>query len=73
MESVGDFILVLVHCLAHIQVDNLADDANPLFLRYFYKVNVNQLLWLWKNLDMLCSFKYDVDYREVMKHNLVIK
>lgn len=36
-ESVGDFILVLVHCLAHIQVDHLADDTNPLFLHFFYK------------------------------------
>ena len=43
IESVGDFILVLVHCLAHIQVDSLANDANPLFLRCFYKVRHSAL------------------------------
>ena len=39
MESIGDFILVILHCLAHIKVDDLKDDANPLFLRNFYKVS----------------------------------
>ncbi|XP_013391352.1 uncharacterized protein LOC106159584 [Lingula anatina] len=37
LESVGDFIVVILHCLAHIKVGDLADDTNPLFLRQFYK------------------------------------
>ncbi|XP_064598475.1 uncharacterized protein LOC135464837 [Liolophura sinensis] len=37
MDSIGDFVLVIVHSLAHIKVDDLTDDANPLFLRQFYK------------------------------------
>lgn len=38
MESIGDFVLVILHCLAHIKMDDLTDDSNPLFLRNFYKV-----------------------------------
>ena len=38
MESVGDFIVVALHCMAHIKIDDLVDDNNPLFLREFYKV-----------------------------------
>ena len=38
MHSVGDFVVVIMHCLAHIKVDDLVDDNNPLFLREFYKV-----------------------------------
>ncbi|CAH1270801.1 Hypp4442 [Branchiostoma lanceolatum] len=37
MESVGEFVVVLLHCLAHIKVNDLADDNNPYFLREFYK------------------------------------
>ena len=40
MESVGEFILVVMHCLAHIKAGDLTDDANPLFLREFYQVSV---------------------------------
>ncbi len=39
MESIGDFLLVVLHCLAHIKTDSLTDDANPMFLRNFYKVS----------------------------------
>ena len=49
MESIGDFILVIVHTLAHIHADDLADDANPIFLRTFYKVS---LLCFFFNLDL---------------------
>ena len=38
MQGVGDFLVVIMHCLAHIKVDDLVDDQNPLFLREFYKV-----------------------------------
>jgi len=40
MDSVGDFVVLLMHCLAHIKVDDLVDDNNVLFLREFYKVSV---------------------------------
>lgn len=39
LHSVGDFVLVIIHCLAHVVVDDLTDDQNPLFLRAFYKVS----------------------------------
>ena len=39
METVGEFVLVVIHCLSHIKVDDLTDDYNPDFLREFYKVN----------------------------------
>ena len=39
MDSVGDFIVLLIHCLAHIKVGDLTDDGNVLFLREFYKVS----------------------------------
>ena len=38
MESIGDFILVILHSLAHIKTGYLADDADPAFLRNFYRV-----------------------------------
>ena len=38
MESVGDFIVLVLHCMGHIKIDDLTDDNNPLFLREFYKV-----------------------------------
>ncbi|XP_015775930.1 PREDICTED: uncharacterized protein LOC107354046 isoform X1 [Acropora digitifera] len=37
MESVGDFLVVIMHALSHIKIDDLVDDQNPLFLREFYK------------------------------------
>ena len=40
MDSVGDFVVLIMHCLAHIKVDELTDDNNVLFLREFYKVCV---------------------------------
>lgn len=45
MESVGDFLVVIMHCLSHIKIDDLVDDQNPLFLREFYKVGHRGELW----------------------------
>ncbi len=45
MESIGDFIVVVLHCMAHIKVDDLVDDNNPLFLREFYKVCLINYCW----------------------------
>ena len=38
METVGEFVLVVIHCLSHVKVDDLTNDYNPDFLREFYKV-----------------------------------
>ena len=42
LHSVGDFVVVIMHCLAHILANDLSDDQNPLFLRAFYKVSTFQ-------------------------------
>lgn len=39
LESIGEFVVVIVHCLSHIKVGDLANDGNPLFLREFYQVS----------------------------------
>ena len=36
-DNVGEFILVLVHVLAHIQVGSFNDDGNPEFVKEFYR------------------------------------
>jgi hypothetical protein len=38
MESIGEFVVVILHTLAHIKVGDMTDDSNVLFLREFYKV-----------------------------------
>ena len=38
MESVGEFVMVIIHCLAHANAGDFTDDSNPLFLRDFYQV-----------------------------------
>lgn len=38
LENLGEFVLVIVHCLSHIATNDLRDDSKPLFLRFFYKV-----------------------------------
>ncbi|KAM5320105.1 uncharacterized protein AAES06_019493 isoform 2-T2 [Glossophaga mutica] len=37
LASVGSFILLLIHCLAHITAEDFHQDSNPAFLRSFYK------------------------------------
>ncbi|GCB65295.1 hypothetical protein scyTo_0009942 [Scyliorhinus torazame] len=37
LASVGDFSLLLVHCLSHLAADELNDDSNPQFLRIFHQ------------------------------------
>ncbi|XP_053546007.1 uncharacterized protein LOC128638168 [Bombina bombina] len=37
LQSDGSFILLLVHCISHIVVQDLRDDTNPTFLRTFYQ------------------------------------
>lgn len=36
LDSVGDFILVLIHTLAHIKVGCFSDDGNSSFIKEFY-------------------------------------
>lgn len=43
MQSVGDFVVVIMHCLAHIKVGDLINDSNTLFLREFYKVRFSYI------------------------------
>ena len=38
LVSVGEFVVVILHCLAHIKAGDLTDDNNPIFLREFYMV-----------------------------------
>ena len=40
LESVGEFVVVLMHCLSHIRVGDLICDNNPTFLREFYQVKL---------------------------------
>ncbi|GFO26753.1 cytadherence high molecular weight protein 2 [Plakobranchus ocellatus] len=37
MDSIGEFVMVIVHSLAHIKSGDLTDDSRPLFMRDFYK------------------------------------
>ena len=37
LDNVGEFVVVLVHTLAHIKTDTLADDMDPLFIKEFYR------------------------------------
>lgn len=50
LQSVGDFIVVIMHCLAHILVGDLSDDQNPSFLRAFYKVCQRSLFLIYINM-----------------------
>ena len=40
MDSIGEFVVVILHSLAHIKVGDLTDDGNTLFLREFYRVSI---------------------------------
>ena len=55
MDSVGDFVVLMMHCLAHIKVDDLCDDNNVLFLREFYKVCFINIVSILKEM---CSVKH---------------
>jgi len=37
MDSVGDFVVLLIHCLAHIKSGDMCDDNNVNFMKEFYK------------------------------------
>lgn len=37
MESVGEFVLVLVHTMSHIKCENMIDDSDAMFVKEFYK------------------------------------
>eukprot|EP01135_Chromosphaera_perkinsii_P006890 Nk52_evm45s621 gene=Nk52_evmTU45s621 len=38
LDSIGDFILIIVHSLAHIKSNNMGGDFNVKFLKEFYKL-----------------------------------
>lgn len=48
LASVGSFILLLIHCLAHITTGDFNQDSNPRFLGLFYEVvmTYTELLFL---------------------------
>lgn len=37
LDNVGEFVVVLVHTLAHIKTNTLADDMDPSFIKEFYR------------------------------------
>lgn len=37
MDSIGEFVVVILHSLAHIKSGDMTDDSNTLFMREFYK------------------------------------
>lgn len=37
MDNVGEFVVVIVHCLSHIAAGDLRDDSNPVFLKEFHQ------------------------------------
>lgn len=37
-ENVGDFMVILLHCLAHIAADEMVDDESPRQRKLFYRV-----------------------------------
>lgn len=37
LETVGEFLLVLIHCLAHLKVQDLRDDTDPSFVKEFHR------------------------------------
>ena len=37
LENVGEFVLVLIHCLAHLKAENLRDDTEPSFVKEFHR------------------------------------
>lgn len=45
-ENVGDFMVVIIHSIAHLHAGDLSDDSEPQFLKYFYKVKKISLLIL---------------------------
>ncbi len=52
LESVGEFILVLVHTLSHIKVGRFSSDSDPCFVREFYN-----------SLSVCCSELFFSRYR----------
>lgn len=37
LESVGEFVLVLIHTMSHIKCENMIDDSDAMFVKEFYK------------------------------------
>ena len=37
LENVGEFVLVLIHCLAHLKVQDLRDDTESSFVKEFHR------------------------------------
>ena len=55
MDSIGEFLVVILHSLAHIKSGDMTDDSNTLFLREFYRVSVH--------LEISSYEKYEYRFR----------
>jgi len=38
MDSIGEFVVLILHSMSHIKCGEMTDDGNTHFLRQFYKV-----------------------------------
>ncbi len=59
LESVGEFLLVIAHCMAHVKTGDLTNDSDPSFMREFYKVSSLETsktkIWIVKELNLHSS------------------
>ncbi|XP_043935385.1 uncharacterized protein LOC122808494 [Protopterus annectens] len=37
LQSVGGITLLLIHCVSHIMAEDMSQDSNPIFLRFFFQ------------------------------------
>lgn len=58
LESVGEFVMVIMHCLAHIKAGDMTNDSDPVFLREFYQVRYQHaertLMFVFNTLHSKC-------------------
>ena len=40
IDSIGEFVVLILHAMSHINIGEMTDDGNTLFLRQFYKVMI---------------------------------
>ncbi|KAL0487693.1 hypothetical protein AKO1_000181 [Acrasis kona] len=38
LDNVGDYAVMIVHCMAHLLIGDFTDDSNPLVVKNFYKM-----------------------------------
>ena len=40
IDSIGEFVVLILHAMSHIKAGEMTDDGNAVFLRQFYKVRL---------------------------------